>query len=225
MDVFGSRLTLTRDREGRNASPLTIRRGSMVYVKAPSGTGKTTWIKVMMGLIRGNQLTIDLGGLHLSGRTPDRVWQREVWGKKMTLVFQHADEALNMNSTVEETFRGLPSCTATNPSGLKRSLEELFEEDVTENFLRRKVGTLSGGQKQKLNLLRCLVLDTDVLMLDEPLSGLDFSSIEKVVALLQKRQREGKGLLVVSHNEEIFDAIVRKEETYYLWRGPKDPLS
>ena len=50
----------------------------------------------------------------------------------------------------------------------------------------------SGGQKQRLNLLRTLILDTDLIILDEPLNGLDFQSIRKIMNILQEKQQEGK---------------------------------
>lgn len=87
------------------------------------------------------------------------------------------------------------------------------------------MGTLSGGQKQRLNLLRSLLLDADLLILDEPLNGLDFTSMQRVLKLLQERMEEGKSLLLISHNEEIFDALVPPENVYYLSALPLSPSS
>ena len=84
------------------------------------------------------------------------------------------------------------------------------------NFYEKLVKHLSGGQKQRLNLLRSLVLDTDVLVLDEPLNGLDFASSVKVLSKIEDRLRGGGSVLVISHNEEIFDALTAPEDIYYL---------
>ncbi len=75
---------------------------------------------------------------------------------------------------------------------------------------------LSGGQKQKLNLLRGLFLETQLIILDEPLNGLDFDSTTRVLLMLRQRLRRGNAILVISHNEEIFDSQVREEDVYYL---------
>ncbi|MCB0291946.1 MAG: ATP-binding cassette domain-containing protein, partial [Calditrichaeota bacterium] len=83
-------------------------------------------------------------------------------------------------------------------------------------FLNQKVSLLSGGQKQRLNLLRTLALDTDLVLLDEPLNGLDFLSIQRVIAALKEKQQEGKAILMISHNEEIFEAVIPPENSYYL---------
>ena len=100
--------------------------------------------------------------------------------------------------------------------GIRRILGELFDFDITDEFLHRRVDALSGGQKQRLNLLRSLSLDTDILVLDEPVNGLDFESITKVLSMIRMRQHIGKGILLVSHNEEIFDALVSRQYIYYL---------
>ena len=206
----------SRDQTGKTAAPLRLMKGSMVYLNAPSGTGKTTLVKIMMGLQRADTFRMTLGNMLLTGATSRRTWQRDVWGKRMTMVFQHADEALNLQSTVRETFLGLPSSNRITDSAIRETLAELFDPEDLGGFLGQTVGTLSGGQKQKLNLLRGLFLHTDILILDEPLNGLDFDSARKVIELLRKKQAEGRALLVISHNEEIFDAVTGTNETYYL---------
>jgi ABC-type multidrug transport system ATPase subunit len=99
-------------------------------------------------------------------------------------------------------------------------MKELFDNEIEDSFLKTKVKYLSGGQKQKLNLLRSFILDTDILILDEPLNGLDFESIMKVITMLQAKQKSGIALMIISHNEEIFDAIISKENVYYLQAYP-----
>jgi peptide/nickel transport system ATP-binding protein len=218
--AFGQQLTISKHPDGHEPSPLMIFPGSLVYLKAPSGTGKTTLVKMMMGLIRGKNLQLSLDGITLTEQTPRSHWQGRVWGKKMTMVFQHADEALNAHSTVMETFQGLPSEKRITEEDVRRTLGELYDFAISDEFMNKQVNTLSGGQKQRLNLLRSLFLDTDILILDEPLNGLDFESITKVLAKLREKLRAGKGILLISHNEEIFDALIPNEHIYYLHAQP-----
>ncbi|MBI5471273.1 MAG: ATP-binding cassette domain-containing protein [Ignavibacteriae bacterium] len=212
-EVFGRRLILSRSRDGA-PTPLELTNGELLYLKAASGTGKTTLVKLVMGLLRSERLTAQVGDAALSYATHRRFWQRHIWGKRMTMVFQHADEALNPESTVKGVLAALPSSRGQGEAYFMNLLRELF--DVDERFLRKKVKHLSGGQKQRLNLLRGFALDTDVLILDEPLNGLDFESAGKVIAMLRRKQEAGKGILLISHNEEIFDNIVRPENVYHL---------
>jgi peptide/nickel transport system ATP-binding protein len=214
--VFGRTLEISRDEAGKKIEPLVIRKGSLVYLKAPSGVGKTTVVKLMMGLLKADQMSMRLDGAEYTERTRRQTWSEQVWGRKMTMVFQHADEALNLNSSVEDVFAGLPLVVGLSDARIVAVLSELFEEKADSAFLRKPVRYLSGGQKQRLNLLRSFVLDTNILILDEPLNGLDFASSVKVLSKIEDRLRKGMSVLVISHNEEIFDSLAVPENVYHL---------
>jgi ABC-type dipeptide/oligopeptide/nickel transport system ATPase subunit len=132
------------------------------------------------------------------------------------MVFQHADEALNLNSKVKDVFKGLPGLKKISTADLLHKINLVFDDEIDSEFLNKRIAYLSGGQKQRLNLLRTLILDTDIIILDEPLNGLDFQSIQKIISILREKQQERKGLLLISHNEEIFDHLVAPESIYYL---------
>jgi len=218
ISVFGRRLILSRYARSKNASPLIIRRHQIVYLNAPSGVGKTTLAKLIMGLMRGQNFDMHLGEIHLTDATPTQFWQ-QLWGRKMGMVFQHADEALNLNAMVKDIFAGLPYPEHITSDYVHRKLEEHFPLEVDYSFLNRPIKYLSGGQKQRLNLLRTLSLDTELLILDEPLNGLDFVSIKKMIDLLLTKQEEGKGILLISHNEEIFDSLGTADRVYLRAEG------
>jgi ABC-type dipeptide/oligopeptide/nickel transport system ATPase subunit len=215
LEVFGRQLRITRDSEGSDPARLAVFPGAMVYLKAPSGTGKTTLVKRVMGLIAGGKIRASIKDIRITGGTPRKFWQQEIWGKKMTMVFQHADEALNLHSTMRETLLGLPTRSPLTADAIVALAGELFDPDEIRDLLRKKVRLLSGGQKQRLNLLRSLALDTDLLILDEPLNGLDFDSCTRVIRMLHRKLEAGMGLLVISHNEEIFDTLAGND-VYYL---------
>jgi peptide/nickel transport system ATP-binding protein len=214
IEVFGRKIVLSKDPYGASPCQLEIYPNSVTYIKAPSGSGKTTFIKSVMGLIPVKNLKVALKDINLSERTQKRYWQKYVWGRMMSMTFQHADEALNQDSTVKGTLKGLPK--KIDNDAICSVIGELFDIEIDQSFLNKKVKYLSGGQKQKLNLLRSLVLDTDLLILDEPFNGLDFESIRKVLSIIIEKQRVGKGILIISHNEEILDTIVPVENIYYL---------
>lgn len=217
-EVFGKKMVFRRKREDKaqESGMLQIHRGEIVYLKAASGVGKTTLAKIIMGLQPCRQLEMRIGELKFSESTPRRVWQQHIWAQKIGMVFQHADEALNLNSTVQAVFAGLPIRPPLTPAAIVQLLNELFEGTIEPAFLNQKVSLLSGGQKQRLNLLRTLALDTDLVLLDEPLNGLDFLSIQRVIAALKEKQQAGKAILMISHNEEIFEAVIPPENSYYL---------
>jgi len=172
--------------------------------------------KVLMGLYRADVLRLQLGRKHLSEKSGHAFWRRHIWGKMATMVFQHADEALNLNSTVLETFRALSGNRRVNRAKVLRRINEFFEPSPGQAFLDKPTGDLSGGQKQRINIMRSMVLNTDLLILDEPLNGLDLISAGKVLDKIRERQSDGAGILLISHNEEIFDRIAPVGNRYYL---------
>lgn len=216
-EVFGKKMIISNDGSRKDYGMLHVLPGEIIYLKAASGVGKTTLAKIIMGLQECKNLEMVIGRWKFSERTPGAAWRKLVWGKLAGMAFQHADEALNLKAKVKEVFGGLPSRVELNDAYIRMRLQELFDMEIDGAFLNKKVAHLSGGQKQRLNLLRTLVLDTDLLIFDEPLNGLDFLSIQKVIAALQEKQREGKAILMISHNEEIFDAIIPPENVYYLF--------
>lgn len=215
LQVFRRQLHFYRDAGATQETNLEIYPGQMIYLKAGSGIGKTTLAKIIMGLLPAQKLNMQIGGLQLTERSPSKLWRKKIWGRKAGMVFQHADEALNLEATVKESLEGLKS-KKLRGQFLKDKLTELFDESVDTAFLKQKVALLSGGQKQRLNLLRTLVLDVDLVILDEPLNGLDFVSIRKVLAWLDEKRRQLKAFLMISHNEEIFEHIIDPRHTYYL---------
>jgi len=216
LTVLGRTLEVTKDSPGVEPCPLEVHPGRLTYLKAPSGTGKTTLAKAIMGLTPAESLGLTLLGTRLTESSPQRTWHRQIWGKAMTLVFQHADEALNMHSTVEETLRQLPIRGGVSAATAEEHLGGLFDSATVPGLMHKKIWMLSGGQKQRLNLVRGLFLETRLLILDEPLNGLDFESCTRVIDLLRQTLVAGRGILLISHNEEIFDALTADDDRFYL---------
>ena len=214
--IFDRVHTLYRDRSHSHEADLHLHRGAMVYVKAPSGVGKTTLAKIIMGLYGAQKLSMTLCGIDITEKTPRAVWEKDIWGRKAGMIFQHADEALDMEATIRESFKGLPLAEPLTDKDLTFALQEMYDTTITAAFLSKKVKHLSGGQKQRLNLLRTMILQPDLIILDEPLNGLDFDSVRKIISMLGVLQKKGSALLMISHNEEIFDAIVDPVDVYYL---------
>ena len=219
IQIFGRRLTFHRNAEDRAEIPLSLEAGSWIYLKAPSGVGKTTVAKIIAGLLRADTIQMQIGDMSVNEKTPESVWKNKWWGKILTMVFQHADESLNQQATVADVFRGLP-IRGMNNDILLGHLASVFDRQLNKDFLIRKVGHLSGGQKQRLNLLRGMMLDTKILILDEPLNGLDFESVMRVLDKLRAKAKTGTGLIIISHNEEIFDRLIPEENVLYLKAGP-----
>jgi len=214
--ALGRKFRFFKDADSKQETSLSIRAGQLIYLKAPSGGGKTSTAKIILGMIPSRGLRLMCCDYKMDSSTPAGFWRKNIWGKHASMVFQHADEALDRQTTVYQTFKGLPLKTPEKRQKILAALQTLFQEKTDEAFLNTKVAFLSGGQKQRLNILRSLILDVDFLILDEPLNGLDFASIDKVLNILQEKRRQGTAVLLISHNEEIFSRFISPDETFHL---------
>lgn len=214
--VFGRVLRFSQPGGGTGRNALAVRPGELVYLKAESGIGKTTVAKIVIGLQKADHFRLEIDGVRLGDVSPRQYWRRHLWGKKMTMAFQHADESLNPRASVDDTLRILNLKTIQDREGVAMALAQLFDTQEIPALTEKKVWQLSGGQKQRLNLLRAFALETPLIILDEPLSALDFESIDRVLGIIRDARVRGRALLLISHNEDIFDRLVSPESVYSL---------
>jgi ABC-type glutathione transport system ATPase component len=213
IEVFGNRLRFFRDKNLKKETELLLKKGEIVYLKAPSGVGKTTIAKILLGLIKA-KFSYEISGMQINSDTPHSFIAENIWGKKITMAFQHADECLNQNATVLGTFHAI---TKDN-NKFEPQILELFPNSNIEELFEKKIKQLSGGEKQKINLLRSLLVNADITILDEPVSGMDLTGVSKIVSFIRKQLNEGKTFLLISHSEDIFSTIVRQKNIVYLKR-------
>lgn len=101
--------------------------------------------------------------------------------------------------------------------------KDLIEKFKLESFLNKKLGTLSGGTKQKVNIVLTFMFDSPIIILDEPTTGLDPISLIRLKELIRKEKKKGKTILITSHImsfvEEVSDQIVFLLEGKIYFKG------
>ena len=182
---------------------LTARAGAVTALVGPNGSGKTTLLLIFAGLVAADSGAVTVAGYdpvtHGAAARGRTGWMPDAFGTWDSLT---AREVLL-------TFAAAYRLTAER--GAARVAELLETVHLTE-FADRPASVLSRGQKQRLGLARALVHDPDVLLLDEPASGLDPRSRVDLRVLLRQLAAEGKTVLVSSHVlselDEMSDAAV-----------------
>jgi NitT/TauT family transport system ATP-binding protein len=159
-----------------------------VAITGPSGCGKTTLINVIAGLLRPENGSVEIGG------TVSYVFQEPA-------LFPWLTALENVNVVLSDS-------AATRPEA-ERWLEEVGLAEWADKYPRQ----LSGGQKQRVALCRALAFGGDVLLLDEPLKGLDPETREKTADLI-RRARAGKTLLLVTHDSWEAQALCDRVYTF-----------
>jgi zinc transport system ATP-binding protein len=177
---------------------LTIQKGEFAAIIGPNGAGKSTLIKIILGVIKNYKGEVLIEGLNhktwLSENIIGYVPQREIFDR-------------NFPSTVEELIlMGLAGKRGIFKRFSKEDKQNAFKVAKmvgVENLLNQNIGTLSGGQFQRVLLARALITDSDYLILDEPEAGVDKEGIESFYKLLVKLYEQGKTIILVSHDINI----------------------
>jgi Cu-processing system ATP-binding protein len=188
---------------------LEIHTGEIFAVLGPNGSGKTTLIKSILGMVIPNS-----GIIKVDGRSIKKEYR---YRHKIDYLPQIANFPNNL--TVKELIRMIKDLR-----GEKTIKDELLIELFKlEPFLTKKLGTLSGGTKQKVNILLTFMFDSPLIFLDEPTTGLDPISLIRLKELIHTEKEKGKTILITSHImsfvEEVTNEIVFLLEGEIYFKG------
>ena len=176
---------------------LEINSGGIFAVLGPNGSGKTTLIKSILGMVIPEKGNIIIDKM--------QILKTHLYRNSINYLPQIASFPVNL--TVIELLQMIKDIRS-KPSNETR-LIELFD---LKPFLKQKLGNLSGGTKQKVNLVLAFMFDAEIIILDEPTTGLDPISLIRLKKIIQEEKQKGKTILITSHImsfvEEVSDEIV-----------------
>ncbi|HKA07223.1 MAG TPA: ATP-binding cassette domain-containing protein [Gemmataceae bacterium] len=213
---------------------LSVRRGETLLVIGESGCGKTVLLKLIVGLLRPTSGRVLIDSRDLAERSPDETVQVR---RRFGFLFQAAAlfDSLTVYDNVAYPLRALHSLKETEIRG--RVLERLKEVGLPDNSAEQMPAELSGGMRKRVGLARALALDPEVMLYDEPTTGLDPVMTELINDLiLQTRQRRPVTSVVVTHEmktvRRVADRVVMlyplaqlgETEPQIIYDGPPDGL-
>lgn len=187
---------------------LNINDGGIFAVLGPNGSGKTTLIKSILGMVIPNMGNIEVLGNDIKKHSDYR--------HQIDYLPQIANFPSNLR--VKELIKMIKDLRGNSTEDAH--LIELFK---LEPFLDKKLGNLSGGTKQKVNIVLTFMFDSPLIILDEPTTGLDPISLIRLKKLIQAEKTKGKTILITSHImsfvEEVSDEIVFLLEGKIYFKG------
>jgi peptide/nickel transport system ATP-binding protein len=213
--TYGGGLLNGQSRQVLKDINIQIKRGNWLGITGESGSGKTTIAKIALRLINPSSGSIILDDTDI---TLLSMKQMIPYRKKMQIVFQHPEGALDPTYSIEESISEALLKSGTPRSKLKDVLiEACAKVNLPPDLLDRYPGQVSGGEVQRAALARVLAFEPDYLFLDEPTSMLDVSVQAYILNLIRSEsERRNMGVVFITHDLDIIryichDTIVIKD--------------
>lgn len=181
---------------------LDIYRGETIVLQGDNGCGKSTLLKLLNGLIFPEVGTYQLHEMAITEKTLKNARFSKRFHQRIGFIFQDADVQLFCGSVEEEIQFG-PVQMGLSETEIYRRTEDLLHLLNIEHLRKRAPYHLSGGEKRKVAIACILSMNPDVLVLDEPLAGLDQKSQVWLIDFLRQLHQAGKTLILSTHNEAL----------------------
>ncbi|MEI7720550.1 MAG: LPS export ABC transporter ATP-binding protein [Verrucomicrobiota bacterium] len=198
------------DRNVVNGVNLNIRAGEVVGLLGPNGAGKTTSFYMLVGLVRPTAGSITFAGEDVSGMPMYRRARRGIG-------YLPQEESIFRRLTVEENLMAILETLPISDQERKERCQELLVELGLDNLVKSLAIQLSGGEKRRLAIARCLVTRPSVLLLDEPFSGVDPLAVYDIQQIILTMRRKGIAVLITDHNVRETLSIVSR--AYLICEG------
>lgn len=187
---------------------LEIKPGEFISIVGQSGTGKTTMVRLLIGEERATKGKISVGGWDIT-----RIKQREVpyLRRQIGVIFQDF-KLLPQKNLFENVAFAMQVC-GHPPSKIRAIVPQVLKLVGLENKMRRYPHEVSGGEQQRVVIARSLVHHPKILLADEPTGNLDSINAADIINLLEKINKFGTTVILVTHNKEVVNSLRRRVVT------------
>lgn len=172
---------------------LRVEPGEIVGLLGPNGAGKTTSFKMMCGLVKP-----DRGKVFLQG-TDVTTWPLHERSREGGMGYLPQQSSVFAKLSVQDNLRGVMQLLGFSRKRVKERTGELLEQFKITHIRKSKAGSLSGGERRRLEIARCLVSEPRIIMLDEPFAGIDPVTVQGVQVVIRDLARTGIAILITDH--------------------------
>lgn len=189
---------------------IDVTQGEIVGLLGPNGAGKTTTFYMTVGLITPNEGRIFLDNRDITGFP---VYKRAQLG----IGYLAQEPSVFRKMTVENNIRSVLEMTNTSKEFQRNKLEELIKEFRLEKVRKNLGDQLSGGERRRTEIARCLAISPKFIMLDEPFAGVDPIAVEDIQEVVYRLKEKNIGILITDHNAP--ETLSITDRAYLLFEG------
>jgi lipopolysaccharide export system ATP-binding protein len=187
-----------------------VKQGEVVGLLGPNGAGKTTSFYMIVGMVNPNS-----GKIYLDDKdiTNEPMYKRAQLG----IGYLPQEASVFRKLSVEDNIRAILEMTKLTTEQQSAKLEELLEEFHLTHIRKNLGDRLSGGERRRTEIARCLAADPKFVLLDEPFAGVDPIAVEDIQSIVSKLKLRNIGILITDHN--VQETLQITDRAYLLFEG------
>lgn len=193
-----------------NHVSIEVQQGEIVGLLGPNGAGKTTTFYMTVGLVMPNEGRIFLDDKEI---TKYPVYKRAQNG----IGYLAQEASIFRKLSVEDNIRAVLEMTGESKEFQKKKLENLIDEFSLQKVRKNLGDRLSGGERRRAEIARCLAIDPKFIMLDEPFAGVDPIAVQDIQEIVAQLKYRNIGILITDHN--VDETLSITDRAYLLFEG------
>tara|TARA_B100000886_G_C20425164_1_gene493602 strand:- start:2452 stop:3177 length:726 start_codon:yes stop_codon:yes gene_type:complete len=199
-----------RNRRVVDAISLDVKQGEIVGLLGPNGAGKTTSFYMIVGLVKPDE-----GYVYLNN---EDITNQPMYRRAQIGIGYLAQEASVFRKlSVEDNILAVLEMTGLSKSEQNLKLESLLDEFGLQQIRKNQGDLLSGGERRRTEIARCLATDPKFILLDEPFAGVDPIAVEDIQQIVSKLKDKNIGILITDHN--VHETLSITDRAYLLYEG------
>ncbi len=193
-----------------NNVSVEVRKGEIVGLLGPNGAGKTTTFYMIVGLVKPNAGEIFLDDTIITG---EPMYKRATMG----ISYLPQEPSVFRKLTVEDNLKLVLEMTSLSKQEQQNKVESLLEEFGLNHIRDAQGDVLSGGERRRTEIARCLAVSPSFILLDEPFAGIDPIAVEDIQKIISALKKKNIGILITDHN--VHETLSICDRSYLLYEG------
>ena len=187
-----------------------VNQGEIVGLLGPNGAGKTTSFYMIVGLVKPNSGNIYLDDMNI---TDFPMYKRAQYG----IGYLAQEASVFRKLSIEDNILSVLQLTKLSKEQQIAKMESLIDEFSLEHIRTNRGDLLSGGERRRTEIARCLATDPKFILLDEPFAGVDPIAVEDIQQVVRKLKEKNIGILITDHN--VHETLSITDRAYLLYSG------